>query len=303
MSVTEGEASVVLGDAATSAAIASVPGVRLARPTFFANLVFWIAAVWLAIVIVVALTVQWLPIQNYTVAVGVPNVAPHLGKEFLGTNGIGQSMLSRICYGARISITIGIFSTAIGMVIGGVLGLLSAQFGGILSAVVDLLSNSVLAIPPILLLLAIVAALQPSLSTLTIGLAIVVIPTFARVTRANALSQMARGYVIAARSMGAANWRLMLREVLPNVLPAVLSYAVISVGNLMIAEGSLSFLGLGIPPPTPSWGGMIAEGQARLAFAPWPVFLPCVALFLTVYSLNTLGDRLLARLDIRAGNL
>jgi peptide/nickel transport system permease protein len=95
----------------------------------------------------------------------------------------------------------------------------------------------------------------------------------------------------------------MFREVLPNLIPALLSYAIIIVGLLMIAEGSLSFLGLGIPPPTPSWGGMIAQGEESMSFAPWPVLLPCAALFMTVYSLNALGDRLLARLDLRAGNL
>lgn len=274
-------------------------GAFIRRPRRRSRVWFWLSVVWIGLIVVVAVGVQWLPIHNYTTAVGMPNLSPSWSSEFLGTNNIGQSTLSRLCYGARISITIGLVSTSIGISIGGLLGLAAAQFGGIANALVDVFANTVLAIPPILLLLAIVAALQPSLITLTGGLALLVIPTFARLTRANTISQLDRGYVVAATGMGASHRRIMFRELLPNAAPPVLSYGVIIVAALMIAEGSLSFLGLGIPPPTPSWGGMIAQGEQDLSYAPWPVLLPCIAMFLTVFSLNTIGDRLVAKFDKR----
>jgi peptide/nickel transport system permease protein len=169
--------------------------------------------------------------------------------------------------------------------------------------IVDILTNTVLAIPSLLLLLAIILAMRPTPITLVWALGVIFIPTFMRLTRANALSQMHRDFVIAAKAMGASGPRLIIREVVPNCLPPLISYAVLVLPAVIITEGTLSFLGFGVQPPTPSWGSMIAGAQSSLSQNPWPALIPCIVLFVTVYSLNTLGDALRVKLDVRDAKL
>jgi len=262
-----------------------------------------LALIWIAVLLLTAVTVQWLPLHSYTTIAGAPNEPPQLGTEFLGTDNIGRSVLSRLVFGARVSIIISFISTLLALTIGAALGLLSVYFRGRVTRVIDIVANTVLSVPSLLLLMAIVLALRPTLVNLTGALSLIFIPTFMRLTRANALAQMSREYVVAAQAMGSGGFRLMTREVLPNSILPLLSYAVLVLPSIIVTEGSLSFLGLGVQPPTPSWGGMIAAAQATLADYPWPALMPCIVLFLTVYALNTLGDALRVKLDVREANI
>jgi peptide/nickel transport system permease protein len=250
---------------------------------------------WIAFVLLVALTVQWLPLRDYVIGVGEANQPPGLRREFLGTDATGRSMVSRLAYGARISILISLASTAIGMAVGGLLGLLSVYLRGVVAAVIDVAVNSLLAIPNLVMMLAIVLVLDPTTPVLILGLSIGTVPMFARMTRTNALEQLGRDYVLAARIMGVTGQRMLFNELLPNTVPSVLSYAVLIAPAVIISEGSLSFLGFGVQPPYPSWGGQIAQGRIELVDHPWPAVIPCLVLFLTVFALNKIGDELRRR--------
>jgi peptide/nickel transport system permease protein len=262
------------------------------------RILFRIAIVWLVLLLIVAATVQWLPLHSYVTPAGLPNQNPHWGAELLGTDSIGRSMLSRLAYGARLAVVISLLATGIGMALGGVLGLLAAYFPRSVGIVADIFTNSLLAIPSLLLLLAIVLALRPSFFTVTGSLGLIFIPAFMRLTRANALSQLGREYVTASRAMGAGHVRIIFREVMPNTMPSLLSYALIVLPGILITEGSLSFLGFGIQPPTPTWGNQIALGIQDLASSPWQVLIPCILLSVTVFALNTIGDRFRTRIEI-----
>lgn len=263
----------------------------------------YLSMAWVALLLVVAVTVQWIPVHDYTTTVAIPNLGLNSSTEFLGTDAIGRSTLSRILWGARVSIGISFMATLIAMIVGGLLGLLTAYFGRWLTPVVDVITNSVLAVPSLLLLLSIVLALTPTIPTLMGALSLIFIPAFMRLTRANARSQISRDYVTAARALGASNRRIIFREVLPNTLPSLVSYAALVLPSIVVTEGSLSYLGFGVQAPVPSWGGMIAQAQQNLSIAAAPALVPCVVLFLTVFSLNTLGDYLRIRLDVRDAQL
>src|SRR5690606_33350350 len=162
---------------------------------------------------------------------------------------------------------------------------------------IRLLSDTMLAFPPLILLMALTAVFTPGLRTLMAGLSLIIVPSFIRLARANTLSWTAREFVLAARNMGAGHGRILGKEILPNVLPPLLAYLPVIMAALIVAEGSLSFLGLGIPPPTPSWGGMISDGKDSLAGAPHLVFVPAAVIFCTVFALNQAGDHLRGRFD------
>lgn len=266
-------------------------------------MLLWFAYTWMTVLVVLALLAGILPIADYDRIVGTAAQGPSLHGELLGTDYIGRSLLSRLAYGARVSLAVGLIATFVGMLLGSMLGLVAAYFRGGVAASVDMVANTVLAVPPIIFLMAIVSAVKPSLLTLVISLGLLVTPTFARLAKANVTATMAREYVTAAHAMGAGHRRILFRELLPNAMPPVLAYAAIMTASLIVAEGSLGFLGLGIPPPQPSWGSMIAEAQPDLDVHPWPVFAPCIAMFLTVFSLNIIGDRLQRRFNIKEAAL
>lgn len=253
------------------------------------------AAIWIGILLVLAITAQWLPLHSYLLPAGSPNTGPNLSREFFGTDASGRSMLSRIVFGARVSILISCLATAISFCAGSVLGLCSAYFGARVSAISDVIANTILSIPSLLMLLAIVLALGPSVLVITLASSIVFIPAFTRLTRATASTQLVHDYVVVARGLGASSGRIMFRELLPNTAPALISYAALVLPAVMILEGSLSFLGFGIQSPTPSWGNMIALGAQNLTIDPWQALIPCIFLFITVFALNTVGDHLRLR--------
>jgi peptide/nickel transport system permease protein len=276
-------------------------GAHATRPR--ANLPLWIGAVWIAGLVLAALIADVLPIAGYDEVVGAPMQSPRLTGELLGTDAIGRSVLSRIVYGARASMAVGLTAAVVGLVIGGFLGLLAGYFRGLVEAAIDTLAEVVQAFPPLLFLIALAAALRPSLTSLTLSMAVLIIPSFARMTKGSVVAQSGREFVLAARAMGASHWRIMFREILPNALMSIVAFSVVVMALLIVIEGSLSFLGFGMPMPYPSWGGMVAEGEDRIASRPSLVFVPVFFLFMTVYSLNTVGDHLRRRFDVELSQL
>lgn len=220
-----------------------------------------------------------------------------------GTDAIGRSIFARVLYGARTSLTIAGVATLIALSIGLLLGMLAGFYRGVVERAVDLYANTLAALPPILVLLALVAATGPSVFTMTVALGIMGIGSYARITKGAVISQNERDYVLAARSLGASDARLLIREILPNLVPTLTAVVPPLMAGIIVTEGSLSFLGYGIPAPAPSWGNMIAGSTDLLSRFPLLIFGPIVAIVLTVFSLNTIGDVLARRLDVRERQL
>jgi peptide/nickel transport system permease protein len=258
-------------------------------------------SVWMGLMVLMAITAPYLPLRDPAEISAEVKLRPGFRwHEPLGTDALGRSQLSRVAEGARVTLSVGIGAMLIGIIIGTFLGLIAGYFSGKTDSVLLILIDALLAFPPLVLLLALVSVLTPSLKNEIIALGFLSIPTFARIARANTLVMGRREFVMAAKVMGANHFRVVTKEVLPNLIIPIMSYAFLIVAALMIADGSLSFLGLGIPPPTPSWGAMIAAGQPNLQRDPHLVFVPAIFLFLTVFSLNTIGDRARAKFDTRA---
>lgn len=249
-----------------------------------------IGAIWIALVVLAAATASFLPLPDPNEITDKFSATPGWGENLLGTDSLGRDTLSRCLYGARVSMAVAIGGTAISLVIGVVLGMVAGYFRGAVDSTISLFINFVLSFPPLIFLIALVAALRPSLTTLVFGLALLGVPNFARVARANTIAFADREFVTAAKALGAGPFRILTRELLVNVMLPVMSLALVVMATLVVAEGSLSFLGLGVPPPTPSWGGMLAAGRESLGEHPHLVLIPSLFFFLTVYSFNRLGD-------------
>jgi peptide/nickel transport system permease protein len=237
-------------------------------------------------------------------------------RHLLGCDGIGRDMAARLSLGAWTSMLVATGAVVLGFVIGGSLGLVAGYFGGRVDTVLTGFFNVLLSIPAIVLALALVAFLQGSTSTqesggaslspeaiLIIAIGVVAVPLLGRITRASALSWSQREFVLAARAQGAKDGRIMVREVLPNVLPAMFSIALLSIAVAIVAEGTLSILGVGVKPPTPSWGNIIAIDRSTLFNSPHIVFESSLLIFFTVLALNFLGDVVRARFDVREGGI
>jgi peptide/nickel transport system permease protein len=252
---------------------------------------------WLVLIVLAAIFADLLPIDDPAAVSDQSALAPGLRwPEPLGTDQLGRSQLARAIVGARASLSVALIATAIALVAGLLIGLVVGYLGKVANAVFDILTNIMLAFPPLILLIALAAALQPGLRTVVVSLGLLGIPMFARVARASTTSYLNREFVTAARAMGATGWRIIRLELLPNVVLPVSAVALVVAASFIVAEGSISFLGLGIPPPTPSWGGMISDGRDNLARYPHLVFVPAAFFFLTVYSFNTLGEWLQGKL-------
>ena len=267
------------------------------------GLLFWVAIGWLAFVFAVAIFANVLPMPSPTDMDMLERRAPFSAEHWLGTDGLGRDELSRLIYGARISLVVGICAPVIGLVIGGALGMLAGYFRGRFESGVVGSMDVLLAFPPLVLALAVTAYLGQSIFNLTMILGVLSVPAFMRVARAATLTLARREFVIAAQALGATHARILLRELLPNVMLPLLAFFLLGVAVIIVVEGSLSFLGLGVPPPISSWGSMIGEGRESLDVAPRLAFLPAAAMFLTVLSFNLVGDTLRALTDPRQGAL
>ncbi len=219
--------------------------------------------------------------------------------HLMGTDNVGRDVLSRMIWGTRVSLFAGFGSVALAMVTGGLLGLLAGYAGGQTDGLVMRVMDAVLSFPPLVLALALGAVLGAGLTGVVIALGVVYTPTFARLMRGQVLTITARDYVEAARALGAPGWRVAWHHVLPNAAAPIVIQASLSVAFAILAEASLSFLGLGIQPPGASWGSMINAGRGYLQQAPWIVFWPGTALFVTVVGLNFVGDAVREALDPR----
>ncbi|MBR1283378.1 ABC transporter permease [Bradyrhizobium sp. AUGA SZCCT0177] len=281
------------------ASVAEVPARRGRR----LGPLFWMAIVWMMFVFTVAIFADVLPLPSPTDMDMLEKRAPFSAEHWLGTDGLGRDELARVIYGARISLIVGLFAPIIGLTFGGALGMLAGYFRGRFESVVVGSMDVLLAFPPLILALAVTAYLGQSILHLTFILGLLGVPAFMRVARAATLTLARREFVIAAQALGATHTRILLRELLPNVMLPLFAFFLLAVAITIVAEGSLSFLGLGVPPPISSWGSMIGEGRESLEMAPRLAFIPAIAMFLTVLSFNLVGDTLRALTDPRQGAL
>ncbi|MDB5654777.1 MAG: transporter permease protein [Tardiphaga sp.] len=219
--------------------------------------------------------------------------------HWFGTDDLGRDILVRVIYGARASLLAGAISVCIALGIGVPLGLLAGYRGGFVDALISRIADAMLACPFLILAIALAAFLGPSLSNAMIAVGVSTTPIFVRLTRGQVLSVKVEDYVEAARAMGNPAWRIALFHILPNILPALLVQATLSIAAAIIAEAALSFLGLGQQPPAPSWGSMLNAAQRFLTNAPWMALWPGLAIFLVVLSFNLVGDGLRDALDPR----
>lgn len=208
----------------------------------------------------------------------------------LGTDALGRDYLSRLLYGARISLMIGFVTASISAMLGSVLGILGGYFGGRVDAVVTFLISIRLALPVVLVALAVVALLGGSLVVMMSVLGLLLWDRFAVVLRTATMQVRSLEYVAAAEVLGASLPRILIKDILPNVMSQLIVIATLEMAHAILLEASLSFLGLGVRPPTPSWGLMISEGKEMLLFQPWLIAIPGIALFLVVVSINMFGD-------------
>ena len=264
---------------------------------------FLASVIWIAVVALGALFADLLPIPSPTYIDMLGKRALPSAEHWLGNDQLGRDVFSRLIHGGRISLTVGLLAPVIGVTVGGALGMLAGYFRGRFETFVSGGVDVLLAFPPLVFALAVTTYLGQSVLNITLVIGILGIPAFTRVARAVTLSLSEREFVTAARALGATHTRILLRELLPNVALPLVAFFLLGVAVTIVVEGALSFLGLGVPPPAPSWGSMIGEGRESLDIAPWLAFMPATVMFLTVLSFNIVGDTLRALTDPRPGAL
>ena len=255
-----------------------------------------VLTIFILLALLAPLIVPYDPIATSWSLVRKPPTSTH----WFGTDELGRDILSRVVYGARASLMAGLISVAIALGIGVPLGLLAGYRGGFIDALISRITDAMLACPFLILAIALAAFLGPSLGNAMIAIGISATPVFIRLTRGQVLSVKAEDYVEAARALGNPGWRIAVSHILPNILPALLVQATLSIAAAIIAEAALSFLGLGQQPPAPSWGSMLNAAQRFLTQAPWMAIWPGLAIFLVVLSFNLVGDGLRDALDPKA---
>lgn len=298
---------VMTGDAVTGETIPTTPAAadrRASRRKRSSGWVFRLAVVWLVLVSVMALIGRYLPFiadpneRNADAIAQGPSWS-----HWFGTASFGQDVFARVIEGSRISLFVGFMVTTIGIVVGGALGLFSGYYKGWFDSAVRLVISVTLSIPALLLVIFIVVVRSQSLWNVILAVSLLAIPALARIVRASTLQVADRDFVKAAQVLGNRRLSILFREVLPNVMPTLVSFAFLTFGIILVAESSLAFLALSVESPSITWGSIIGEGRIKFADTPHMVFLPGSVLFVTVLSLNFVGDRLLKRFDIREAGL
>jgi peptide/nickel transport system permease protein len=288
------------GDAAAPVAVAEpvAPKAKL-------GIAGWLAVAWLVVILIMTLFAELLPLPDPMSSEFVPREPPFTEGNIFGTDGNGRDMLARVVFGTRVSVLIGFSAVIFGLLIGGAFGLISGYFKNRFASAIAWLFDVLLAFPALVLALSLVAVFATGADTsdaqrnlvIILALGIVSIPLLGRITRGTTLAWSQREFVLAARSLGTKERRIMIREVMPNVLPALFSIALLSVAVAIVAEGGLAVLGAGTN--SISWGSIIASGRSELQRMPWVVLIPSLFIFLTVLSLNYIGDIARARFDVR----
>lgn len=294
----------VAPDMARASAAAAVTVEKVSGKRTKTNWTFRFATLWLAVIAIMGLVGKWLPFVQDPNEKNADAISQGPSwHHWFGTASFGQDVFARVVTGARISLFVGFAVTVIGIVLGGMLGLLAGYLRGWFDSVVRVLINVTLAIPALLLVIFIVAIRNQSLTTVIIAVSLLAIPALARIVRGATLQVADRDYVKAAQVLGVKKLAILWREVLPNVMPTLVSFAFLTFGIVLVAESSLSFLGLSVEAPTITWGSIIGEGRIKFNETPHMVFLPGAVLFLTVLSLNFVGDQLLKRFDIKEAGI
>lgn len=268
------------------------------------NWTFRFAVAWLVLIVLMATVGRFLPFvadPNERNADAISQ-GPSWSHWF-GTASFGQDVFARVVYGSWISLVVGFAVTAIGILLGGLLGLLAGYLRGWFDSVVRVIISVTLAIPALLLVIFIVTIRGQSLFWVITAVSLLAIPALARIVRGSTLQVADRDYVKAAQVLGVKKVSILAREVLPNVMPTLVSFAFLTFGIVLVAESSLAFLGLSVEAPTITWGSIIGEGRIKFNETPHMVFLPGAVLFLTVLSLNFVGDQLLKRFDIKEAGI
>jgi len=265
------------------------------------GLVFWGAIAWIALILALAAFADFLPLADPTRQALLARRGLPSAVHPFGTDDVRRAILARAIYGARASLGIGLVAPLLASLVGTTLGLLAGYVRGWTETLLIGGTDVLLAFPPLVLALAIVAYLGQSVANVIIVLAILTVPAITRIARAATLAVREREFVTAARALGASHARILLKEILPNILLPLGAFFLVLVAITIVAESILSFLGLGVPLPTPSWGGMIAEGRDSLGDWPHIAFIPAGVMFLTVLAFNLVGDTLRAITDPRRG--
>ncbi len=254
-----------------------------------------LSILWLAVLGTLSLvSLFWDGLDPIKADFSSPAAAPSADHLF-GTDATGRDVFARTVAGARSSFAVAGITLTVGLGVGVLLGTLAGYLGGLFDRVIGILLDSIIAFPALILIMLVVTLQGPSLWTIGSIIGFLTVPSMARITRASTLTLREREFVTAARLLNASRVRIMLREVLPNVAPIALAYGFTVMTVSIVAEGSLSFLGFGLQPPTPSWGGIIADGRTQLAAAPWISLFPAITLCLTVLALNVVGERVKGR--------
>ena len=275
------------------------PPWRVALRTLRARRTAGFGAVVLALVALLAVLAPWVaPYDPLATSWAAVRKAPSAAHWF-GTDEVGRDLLSRTIWGARASLSAGVIAVSIAVGLGVPIGMLAGYVGGWVDAVIGRLVDAMLAVPFLILAIALAAFLGPSLGNAMIAIGITATPIFVRLARGQVLAARAEDWVEAARAVGNPPVRILLRHILPNILPPIMVQATLAIAAAIIAEASLSFLGLGQQPPAPSWGSMLNTAQRFLTQAPWMAIFPGLAIFLTVLAFNLFGDGLRDALDPR----
>lgn len=264
---------------------------------FNANKTSWLGLVIFFIVLLMAVFAPWLAPHDPVEQDVLSKLQAPFDNYYLGTDYYGRDIYSRLLYGARISLVIGVASTVIALVLGSVIGILAGWYGGRFDIIVMQTMDMLLAFPSLILGLILVAMLGPSMTNIIIAIALTSIPSFARIARAPTIAVKEREFIDAGRALGFSDVRLMGGHILPNIFPEILVMGSLWLANAIRTEASLAFIGLGVKPPTPTWGGMIREGFENILDSYWLVLAPSIAILIVVFGLNILGDGLRDAID------
>lgn len=284
------------GNGARPSASMTAPASRVVM-TWLLRMPVILAAVWVGLVVLGAVLAPYLHLPDPAAAVPVDRLQGPSSGHWLGTDNLGRDTASRIVHGARVSLIVGFGSVLLGASVGVMIGLVCGFFRGWVDIILSWLVDVVMSFPGLVLLIAVVSFAGGGLRNVTLTMALLTAPVFARLARVHTMTVSGEEFVMAARAGGSGRFRVLRREILPSVLLALSGYVLISLGVAIVTEGGLSFLGLSVSEPTPSWGGLIAGGQSFVSDSTLGILAPSAALCLTVLSLNVLGERIRRRVE------